>query len=68
MTLRLASLFLIILIALVVLAGCGRARDMVTDTMPSADATMDETMTDMEKVPVSLVWFDYPEGSKGCVS
>ena len=65
MTLRLASLFLIILIALVVLAGCGRARDMVTDTMPSADATMDETMTDMEKVPVSLVWLvDYPEGAK----
>ncbi len=65
MTLRLANLFLIILIALVALAGCGRARDMVTDTMPSADATMDETMTDMEKVPVSLVWLvNYPEGAK----
>ena len=65
MTLRLANLFLIILIALVALAGCGRARDMVTDTMPSADATMDDTMTDMEAIPVKLVWLiDYPEGGK----
>ena len=65
MTLRLANPFLIILIALITLAGCGRARDMVADTTPSADATMDETMTDMEKIPVSLVWLvDYPEGAK----
>ena len=65
MILRLANLFLIIFIALVALAGCERARDAVTDTMPSADATMDETMTDMEKVPVSLVWLvDYPTGAK----
>ena len=65
MILRLANLFLIIFIALVALAGCERARDAVTDTMPSADATMDETMTDMEKVPVSLVWLvDYPAGTK----
>ena len=65
MTLRLANLFLIILITLVALAGCERAQDMVANTMPSADATMDETMTDMEKVPVSLVWLvDYPEGAK----
>ena len=65
MTLRLANLFLLILITLAAFAGCGRARDMVADTMPSADATMDETMTDMEKVPVSLVWLvDYPEGAK----
>ena len=65
MTLRLANLFMITLIALVTLAGCGRARDMVADTMPSADATMDETMTDMEAIPVSLVWLvDYPEGAK----
>ncbi|MYB01939.1 hypothetical protein F4X90_20010 [Candidatus Poribacteria bacterium] len=65
MILRLANLFMIILIALVALAGCERAQDMVADTMPSADATMDETMTDIEKVPVSLVWLvDYPEGAK----
>ena len=65
MTLRLANLFLIIFIAFVALAGCGRAQDTVTDAMPSADATMDETMADMEKAPVSLVWLvDYPEGAK----
>ena len=65
MTLRLANLFLIILIAFVALAGCGRAQDTVTDAMPSADATMDETMADMEKAPVSLVWLvDYPKGAK----
>ncbi len=65
MTLRLANLFMITLIALVALAGCGRAQDTVTDAMPSADATMDETMTDMEAIPVSLVWLvDYPEGAK----
>ncbi len=56
---------MITLIAFVALAGCERAQDMVTDTMPSADATMDETMTDMEKIPVTLVWLvDYPEGAK----
>ena len=65
MTLRLANLFMITLIALVALAGCGRAQDTVTDAMPSADATMDETMTDMEAIPVNLVWLvDYPEGAK----
>lgn len=65
MILRLANLFMITLIALVALAGCGRAQDTVTDAMPSADATMDETMTDMEAIPVSLVWLvDYPEGTK----
>lgn len=65
MTLRLANLFLIIFITLVAFAGCERAQNMAMDTMPSADATMDETMTDMEKVPVSLVWLvDYPEGAK----
>ena len=66
MTLRLANLFLIIFITLVAFAGCERAQNMAMDTMPSADATMDETMTDMEKVPVSLVLLiDYPEGGKG---
>ena len=52
MILRLANLFIIILIALVAFAGCERAQDMVADTMPSAEATMDETITDMEKIPV----------------
>ena len=61
MILRLANLFMIILIALVALAGCQRAQDMVADTMPLADATM----TDMENGPVSLVWLvDYPEEAK----
>ena len=65
MILRLANLFMITLIALVALAGCERAQDMVADTMPSADATMDETMTEVEAIPVSLVWLvDYPEGAK----
>ena len=65
MTLRSANLFLIILIVLVGFTGCEKAQDVVLGTMPSADATMDETMTDMEKVPVTLVWLvDYPEGAK----
>jgi len=65
MNLKLANLFLIILIALIALAGCEQAQRVMVDGMPSADATMDETMTDMEKVPVSLVWLvDYPEGAK----
>ena len=65
MNLKFTSLFLIVLIALVALAGCERAQDMVADTIPSAEATMDDAMTDMEKVPVSLVWLvDYPEGEK----
>ena len=51
MTLRSANLFLIILIVLVGLTGCEKAQDVVLGTMPSADATMDEAMTDMEKVP-----------------
>ncbi|MXY99143.1 hypothetical protein F4Y93_00325 [Candidatus Poribacteria bacterium] len=65
MTLKLGNIFFITVMVLTVLAGCGRGRDVVTDTMPSADATMDETMTDMEKIPVTLVWLvDYPEGAK----
>ena len=65
MNLKLANLFLIILIAFVALAGCDKAQRVVMDGIPVADATMDETMTDMEKVPVSLVWLvDYPEGEK----
>ena len=64
MTLRFANLFLVILITLVALAGCDKAQKTVLDVMP-ADATMDETMTDIEATPVKLVWLiDYPEGEK----
>ena len=65
MNLKLANSFLIVFITLVAFAGCERAQNMAMDSMPSADATMDETMTDMENGPVSLVWLvDYPEGAK----
>ena len=65
MTLRLANLFLIIFITLVAFAGCERAQDMAMDTMPPADTTVDDTMPDMEAIPVKLVWLiDYPEGGK----
>ena len=64
MTLRIANLCLIILTALIAFAGCDRAQRVVTGGMP-ADATMDESMTDMEAIPVKLVWLvDYPEGEK----
>ena len=63
MNLKIVNLFLIILIALVALTGCERAQRVVGGV--PADATMDESMTDMEKIPVSLVWLvDYPEGEK----
>ena len=67
MILRLANLFMIVLIALVAFAGCNRVQDMVTDTAPPADETMDDTMHEiaMETVPVKLVWLiDYPDGGK----
>ncbi|MCE2412795.1 hypothetical protein J4G07_02220 [Candidatus Poribacteria bacterium] len=64
MNLKLANLFLIILIALVALAGCDRTQRVVVDGMP-ADPAMDETMTDMEAIPVNFVLLiDYPEGGK----
>ena len=64
MILRLANLSLIILMGLVALVGCDRAQRAVLDVTP-ADATMDESMTDMVAVPVKLVWLvDYPEGAK----
>ena len=63
MNLKLVNLFLIILIALVALTGCEKAQKMVGGV--PADTTMDETMTDMEAIPVKLVWLiDYPEGGK----
>ena len=65
MNLKLANLFLIILIAFIALAGCEKAQRVVVDGMPSADATIDGTMSDMEAIPVKLVWLiDYPEGGK----
>lgn len=64
MNLKLENLLLIILIALVALAGCEKAQRMVVDDVP-ADTSMDETMTDMEAVPVKFVLLiDYPEGGK----
>ena len=64
MNLKLENLLLIILIALVALSGCEKAQRMVVDGVP-ADSTMDETMTDMEAVPVKFVLLiDYPEGGK----
>ena len=56
---------MIVLIALVALAGCDRGQRVMMDSMPSADATMDDAMTDIEAIPVTLVWLvDYPEGAK----
>ena len=61
---KLANLSLIILIVFVALIGCDRAQKTVLDVMP-AEATMDESMMDMEATPVKLVWLvDYPEGGK----
>ena len=65
MNLKFTNLFLIVLIAFVALAGCDRGQRVMMDSMPSANATIDNAMTDMEAVPVSLVWLvDYPEGAK----
>ena len=65
MNLKFANLFLIVLIALVALVGCDRTQTVMMHGMPSADATMDDAMTDMEAIPVSLVWLvDYPDGGK----
>ena len=64
MNLKFTNLFLIVLIAFIALAGCDRAQKMVIDEMP-VDTTMDETMPEMEAIPVRLVWLiDYPEGGK----
>ena len=61
---RLVNLSLITLIALIALVGCDRAQRTVLD-VPPADATMDETMTDMEATPVKFILLiDYPEGGK----
>lgn len=65
MTLKLANIFFIAAITLIAFTGCDRSQDTILDAVPPAEATMDETMTDMEKIPVSLVWLvDYPEEAK----
>ena len=66
MNLKLVNPFLIILIALVALTGCDRARDMVADTTLPADTPMDDTGIDMAmEAPVKLVWLvDFPEGGR----
>ena len=65
MTLKIVNTLLIAVITLIVFTGCGRSQDAILDAVPPADATMDETMTDMEAIPVKLVWLvDYPEGAK----
>lgn len=62
MNLKFANFFLIVLIAFVALAGCDRGQRVMMDSMPSADATMNDAITE---VPISLVWLvDYPEGEK----
>ena len=56
---KLGSLFLIIsVVTLIALTGCERVQDVVMDSMPPEDITMEVT-------PVKLVWLiDYPEGGK----
>ena len=64
MNLRCTHLSLIILIALVALAGCDKAQRMVIDGVPS-DTGTNNTLTGMQSNPVRLVLFiDYPEGGK----
>lgn len=65
MNLRSTHLSLILLIALVALAGCEKAQTMLIDGVPS-DTPMDTPpLTDMHANPVKVVSFiDYPEGGK----
>ena len=75
MTCKLGSMLLVALIALVSSIGCDAARDVLMDTMPSTDTEMDDGMgtmppmddvaSDMEALPVKLVWLvNYPVGGK----
>ena len=67
MTFKVRNLFFLAVIVFMALVGCERMQDMVVDTTPPAEPTMDDTMTGMamEMMPVKLVWFiDYPEGGK----
>ena len=64
MNLKCTHLSVIILIALVALAGCEKAQRVIMDGVPS-DTGMDNSLTDMPSNPVRLVLFiDYPEGDK----
>ena len=64
MNLKCSNLALIILIALVALAGCEKTQRVIMDGAPS-DPRIDNTLTDMQSNPVRLVLFiDYPEGGK----
>ena len=66
MTLKLGNIFFITIILLVMLMGCDRTREMISDTTPEATA-IDDTMPEMamETIPVKLVLLiDYPEGRK----
>ncbi len=61
---KLANIFLIILIALAALAGCERAQKTVLDVVPT-NPTIDDSVSDLQAIPVKLLWFiDYPEGGK----
>ena len=63
MKLKLVNFFLIVLITLVALTGCEKAQRTIVGTV--ADPTVHGTMTDVEAIPVKLVWLiDYPEGGK----
>ena len=75
MQLKLGSIFIVALIAVVLLIGCEVTRDMVADTMSSMDTEIiDATdlmpstnteMADMQSNPVKLVWLvNYPVGGK----
>ncbi len=61
---KLGSLFLVFsVVALIALTGCQRVQDVLTETMPPEDTTMQDSM--VEAVPVKFVLLiDYPEGAK----
>ncbi len=75
MAFKLENIVLVSLIALVALIGCDLSRDMMMEAMTPTDTEMDnetDTMppmddvpSEMEGVPVKLVWLiDYPVGGK----
>ena len=55
MNLKCPNLFFVMLIALLALVGCEKTQRVI----------MDDTVMDMEAIPVRLIWFmDYPDGGK----
>ena len=78
MTFKLGSMLLGALIVLIALTGCDTAMDVILDTIstdtemddamdmrPPMDTGMDDVASDMEAVPVKLVWLaNYPVGGK----